>query len=344
MILSSFIGMIGSVHDLCSDVWYQIFQFFEITELFIMFEHITGAIDDVLYDESNHFLLRGLTLDINVTNLPKQIPLNRIISLTLHETCSLQIIGHCSELRSLKLIGTTEYIVSMTRKISQKNTKLEQLSVIIPTVGFLSELLTSVSPIISLRRLEICADDLVENGGVYTFCLSSSKIEQLILQSSSTINWNDLSCVLPYLINIRLLSISLIDRNQKSFPSFNFQNLRTLSLGLLEVPFNWIVQLVATIPCLDKLKLSGLIDDEGFVINQKWIHLFEAVPTLVQIFVNVFFEQGRESYHYENIQVTLRALNLNLMCNNDESGCYSYYEQQRWWSLKGIVSREQIYV
>ncbi len=61
--------------------------------------------------------------------------------------------------------------------------------------------------------------------------------------------------------NIRLLSISLIDRYQKSISPFIFQNLRTLSLGLLKLSFNWIIQFIGTIPRLVKLEGEG--DGEG---------------------------------------------------------------------------------
>ncbi|CAF3560015.1 unnamed protein product [Rotaria socialis] len=122
----------------------------------------------------------------------------------------------------------------------------------------------------------------------------SSKIEQFLLDSGSTINWNDLSQMLPDLSSIRFLS-----------------NLRALSLGLLEVSFHWIVQLVATTPCLIKLKPTGLVDAD---------------------------EQSKKLYHCEKAQVPLCALNLNLVCNGDDNDCNLYYgEVNQWWNLRGMV-------
>ncbi|CAF4230040.1 unnamed protein product [Rotaria magnacalcarata] len=153
--------------------------------------------------------------------------------------------------------------------------------------------------------------------------------------AGSTINWNEFSLTLPEFTRILLLSISLIGRNQKSVPSFIFQNLRTLSLGLLEASFNWIIQLLATTPCLVKLKLTGLVDADGFVVNQRWIRLFESAQTLVRIFVNVSLELDDESYHCEKIQAPLCALNLSLICNCDDNDCNLYYGTvNRWWSLR----------
>ncbi|CAF4495764.1 unnamed protein product [Rotaria socialis] len=177
----------------------------------------------------------------------------------------------------------------------------------------LEELFTSILSITSLCRLIILTSELGESSKFCFLPTVSSKIEQFLLDSGSTINWNDLSQMLPDLSSIRFLSVSLIDRNQKLIPSFIFQNLRALSLGLLEISFHWIVQLVATTPCLIKLKPIGLVDADGFV-------------------------QSKELDHCEKVQAPLCALNLNLVCNGDDNDCNLYYgEVNRWWNLRGMV-------
>ncbi|CAF4422189.1 unnamed protein product [Rotaria socialis] len=294
------------------------------------FESITVTVDQLLFSANNRYFLRGLTLDIDVGNLPKQIPLNRIVSLTLHESFCIKVIENCLELRSLKLIGVIKWVSCTINSISRANTKLNQITVVTPTIRSLTELFTSILSITSLRRLEILTDEVAES---FKFCILPaplSKIEQFLLDSGSTINWNDLSQILPDLSSIRFLSVNLIDRNQKLIPSFIFQNLRTLSLGLLEVSFNWIIQLVATTPCLIKLKLTGLVDADDFVVNQRWIHLSESTPRLLRIFVNVSLEQSKELYHCEKIQAPLCALNLNLVCNGDDNDCNLYYGELEW--------------
>ncbi|CAF5185950.1 unnamed protein product, partial [Rotaria magnacalcarata] len=118
-------------------------------------------------------------------------------------------------------------------------------------------------------------------------------------------------------------------------------NLRTLSLGLLEVSFNWIIQLVATTPCLIKLKLTGLVDADGFVVNQKWIHLFESTSRLLRIFVNVSLQQSKELYHCGKIRAPLCALNQNLVCSGDDNDCNLYYGKvNRWWNLRGMIIKQ----
>ncbi|CAF4424562.1 unnamed protein product, partial [Rotaria magnacalcarata] len=313
-------------------------------DLFTTFGSITDAVDQVLFNENSRFLLRGLILDASVKDVPESIPFNRVISLTLNETTSLGVLQDCCELRSLKIIGENEWIRWIIRNIRQRNTKLNQLTVVTPKIESISELLMPILSISSLHRLEIHTDEIVETTKVSTLATIPSYIEQFIFNSGSTINWNEFSLTLPEFTRIRLLSISSIDRNQKSVPSFIFQNLRTLSLGLLEVSFNWIIQLLATTPCLVKLKLAGLVDADGFVVNQRWIRLFESAQTLVRIFVNVSLELDNESYHCEKIQAPLCALNLSLICNGDDNDCNVYYGTvNRWWSLRGKASMASNY-
>ena len=225
--------------------------------------------------------------------------------------------------------------------VSQTNTKLNQLTIVTPTIGSVPELLTFVLSISSLLRLEIHTDELAESFKVCASSTPPSKVEQFILDSGSTIKWNQLSQVLPDHISIRFLSVSLIDRNPKYIPSSIFQNLRTLSLGLLEVSFNWIIQLVKTAPCLIKLKLTGLVDADGFVVNQRWVHLLESAPRLLRIFVNLSLEQSDESFHFEKIQAPLCALNLRLICNSNDTDCNLYYGKvNRWWNLRGMLTKQ----
>lgn len=307
--------------------------------------HFTVAADQVLFNENERFYSRGLVLDEHLESLPVQLSVERVISLTLYDACRLDIIEQCSKLRSLKLFGSMEWVTSLIRQVTCQNTKLEQLTIVIPGIASLFELLASVSSIFSLRRLEISADDLKDNCRACDVSITFNNVKQFILRSSSTVDCDDLLHFLPQLTNIQFLHISLITNNQKAISSINLRNLRTLVLGLLEVKFDWIIQLVATIPSLVKLKLSGLVDKEGFVANERWIDLFKSAYTLARIFVNLSLEQDDESFHCEKLQSRLRVINLQLLCDNDDdSDCYQYYGQaHRWWTLKGIIMRPSTY-
>ena len=221
---------------------------------------------------------------------------------------------------------------------------MDQLAIITPTVKSLSEILMVVLSIRSLHRLEIHTEEYTGDVEVFPLSTKTNNIEQFILDSSSTIDWNEFSHVLIGLIQSRYLNISLIDRHQQNLPSLFLHNLRTLSIGLLEPSFDYIIQLVTIAPCLKKLKITGLVDADGFVVNQRWICFFETAPSLSRIFVNVSLERNDESYHCEEIQAPLRALNLSLECDSDDTDYDMYYGSvNRWWSLKGLIIRQTRY-
>ena len=341
-----FIETTTSILNLCSDIWQLIFQYFETIELFTTLVHITIAADQVLFNENERFYLRGLKLDEHLEDLPVKISLDRVISLTLHDSCRLDIIEQCPKLRSLKLFGAVEWMRSHIKKVTQQNIKIEQLTLVIPGIMSLPELLLQILSNFSLRRLEIRADDLKDSCKVWDRNILSSSIQQFILRSSCTFECNDLLYFLSHLTNIQLLDISLITKNKKPVPSFNFPNLRTLVLGLLEVSFDWITELVESIPSLVKLKLTGLVDEEGFVVNDRWMELFKSANILARIYVHLSMEQNDKSHYCEKLQNRLHALNLQLRSDNDDDNdCCQYYgSAHRWWSLNGIIIRPLNYL
>lgn len=305
-----------------------------------MFASFTDATDEVLYNNDRRCLFRSLTIGPDVKEVPEVIPLNRIISLTLYGNASLKTLEYFSALRSLKLIGEVKWISSIIKSIQQINTNLTQLAIITPTVESLSQILTPVSSVRSLHRLEIHTGEYSGTAEICPLPTTISNIQKFVLDSSSTINWNKLPHVLVSLIESRYLSISLIDRHLISLPSWFLHNVRSLSIGLLELPFNCLINLLTATPYLMKLKISGLVDADGFVVNQRWIRTFETAPSLSRICVDLSLERSAESYDYEEIQAPLRALNLSLTCDSDDTEYYSYYGTvNRWWSLKGMIIR-----
>ncbi|CAF1213496.1 unnamed protein product, partial [Adineta steineri] len=126
--------MITTVDQLYPDIWQQIFEYFNATQLFFSFMHVTEAADKVLLNENHHLCIRGLVIDILVRTLPEKLLLSRVISLELYEDSHLNIIEQCIHLRSLRLIGHPQWISRLLRTVSQVNTKLEQLTLCIPSV------------------------------------------------------------------------------------------------------------------------------------------------------------------------------------------------------------------
>jgi hypothetical protein len=334
-----------TIDQLYPDIWQQIFEYFNAIELFVSLVHITREADDVLFNRNHHFGLRGLVLDVHVRTLPEKLLLSQVISLELHQNNHLNNIQQCLELRSLKLIGHPLWIISLLRKIAQVNLKLEQLILVVPGIGLLHNLLASMSPLLSLRRLEILGDELEERIKSGTSFLAQTTIKQFILHSCSSVTWDDLSCMLPGLSNIHFLDITLFRLSQNSLCSFSFPKLRSVSLILLEIPYECIIQLVTTMPSLVKLKLNGLVDADGFVINNKWLNLFEFCSSLVKVTVNVSLEHDTNSYYNELIQAALHEINLDLRCIEDDCECYSNgRNQHRWWNLSGIIVKQDRHI
>jgi hypothetical protein len=223
--------------------------------------------------------------------------------------------------------------------------KVEQLTLVVPGVGSLHAILASITSIFSLRRLEIHANQLEEKIKTSARFPAQTNIKRFILDSGSSIDRNELSYVLSGLPNIRSLDITLFDYNRSSFSSCIFPNLRYICLTLLEVSFQWIIQLVTTTPALVKLKLKGLVDGEGFVINHKWINLFQSCLSLVVVIVNVSLENETHSFCSKMIQTSLCEINLDLRSIDDDCGYYlSGINQQRWWKLSGMIIRHHIRV
>ena len=305
-LLFHMLGELTTIHDLCSDIWTNIFEYFEAIDLFTIFASITSAADQVLYNDFYGICFRAFTLKGPTTEIPAWVHMNRIISMTLYETTSIKVLVHCSELRSLKLVGEINWITSAIKTISQTSTKLSQLTIVTSVVTSLSKTLLPMLSIPSLRRLEIHLDEIVENTEVHSFFASSNSIEQLIFDSGTTINWNEFFKAAAKCISVRLLSIGLIDKNPLPITSFVFNNLRTLSLRLLEAPFSSIIQLLAITKRLVKLKLTGLSNEDGFVVNPRWNDLFEYTPTLSQVFVDLSLESYfLHSFMYRSFTIDL---------------------------------------
>lgn len=330
-----------TLDQLYPDIWQQVFEYFNANELFVTLMHVTRATDEVLFNRNHHFRLRGLVVDANIEAVLEKLSLDQVISLELHQDSRLNIIEHCPELRSLKLIGRTEWVISLLRQISYADMKLEQLIVIVPGIGSLYDLLTSATSLFSLRRLAIHANELEEKVAAEALPLTQTTIEQFILHSCSSISWDELSYMLAGLSNVCFLDITLLHDNMDSICWFNFPKIRYICLRLVEASFESIIQIVKTMPSLVKLKLKGLVGGEGFIIDHKWLSLFESCSSLAIVQVNVSVEKDTHYFCSDMIEEALREINLNLRCIDDD---YEYYSdkrnEHRWWNLSGIITKQ----
>ncbi|CAF1348992.1 unnamed protein product [Adineta steineri] len=168
-----------TIDQLYSDIWQKVFEYFNAHELCFSLMHMTKQTDDVLFNINHRFRLRGLVFDTHVRIFPEELLLNHIISLELHRNNHPDNIQQRLELRSLKLIGHPEWIISILGKNLQADSRLEQLTLVVPGIGLLHNLFASIAPLVSLRRLEIYEDQLeerIKNGASF---LTQTKIENL---------------------------------------------------------------------------------------------------------------------------------------------------------------------
>ncbi|UJR24342.1 hypothetical protein I4U23_005719 [Adineta vaga] len=334
-----------TIHHLCSDIWQEIFHYFNAIEVINGLIYVTDAANAVVFNLCCHCFLRGLVLDACTRNFPKNLLFTQVISLELHQESCFNDFHLCSEVRSLKLVGDSQWAIDLLAKVSYGMLKLEQLTLIVPGIGLLHNFLASISPLLSLRRLAIYAEHLEERIKSGASFFKETKIEQFILRSCSSVSCNDLLSMCPSLNNIRFLDITLFHVNKDLIFSFSFPKLRSISLILIEIPFDWIIGLVERALSVLKLKLSGLVNAEGFVVNDKWLNLFQSCPSLITVIVSVSLEQDTTSPYNATIQKHLREISLDLKCIDEDGEYYSDERNQcRWWNLSGNVIKRHKYI
>ncbi len=222
-----------TIDHLYPDIWQQVFEYFNAIELFSSLTHVTKAADEVLFNRNHHLRLRKLVIDDCIETLPKTLPLHQVISLEIYQEGCLNIIEQCLEVRSLKLVGQSEWVVWLLRRVSCANMKLEQLVLDVPGIGSLYDLFLSITSLCSLRRLAIYANQSEEEIEASALFVAPTKIEHFSLHSCSSISWNELSYMLPALSNIRFLNITLFHDSKDSFCWFTFLKLHYICVTLL---------------------------------------------------------------------------------------------------------------
>ncbi|CAF0919504.1 unnamed protein product [Adineta ricciae] len=326
--------------ELCPDIWQQIFEYFDPIELFYSLVHVAIAADEVLFAKAHHLRLQRLVIDPYVKILPKELPLDRIVSLELRQDFYLDITEECLNVRSLKLRGQPTWVVSMLRKVSSTSIKLDELVLIVPGIRYLYVLLECATSLLSLHRLSIHANEWEEKILKRSLSARPSKIEYFRLDTCSPMTWVELSCMLSILFNVRSLDITLLGDSKDSYFCFTFPKLCYICLRLIEISFETVIQIVKATPSLTKLKLNGFVQTDGFVINHNWLKLFEYCFSLNTIIVNLSLEKGTDYFCIHTSQTSLREINLRLTCIEDD---YDYYSdgrnQQRWWALSGIINK-----
>jgi hypothetical protein len=94
-----------------------------------------------------------------------------------------------------------------------------------------------------------------------------------------------------------------------------------------------------------KLTLNGLVDSEGFVMNNQWLDLFKCCSSLLKVIVSLSLEEDSNCCFNELTRVVLGELNLNLRRNDDDWALDTAAGTQcRWWNLSGIIAKHNGHV
>lgn len=332
-----------TINDLYVDIWLEIFEYFNAVEVFTSLVHVTRTLDEFLFHKNQRIYLRQLILDVDRRYLPKKLPVDQVISLEIHEESRIDIVNQCSKLRCLKLVGQAEWIIFILKKISNAEMNLQQLILVTPSIHLLPQIFSSITSNLSIGRLEIYANQLEEKMKIGSCLPVQINVEQFLLDTCSPIDFYELTYILSTFSGVHLLNITLASDNRTFCSLPILPNLQHIYLKLFEVPFEWVIYLVRGAPILTKLKLMGLVNQEGFIVNHKWIHLFQSCPSLSAIIVNLSLQTDPYFHFNEMKQRLLREMDLNLALIDDESDIFSCEtSDHRWLKLAGTVLRDRI--
>ena len=334
-----------TIDHLYADIWLQIFEYFNATELLITFAHVTKTIDQLLFNKNQYVYLRQLILDVHMKNIPEKLPFDQVISLELHEESRIDAVDQCLKLRSLKLIGQSEWTIHILKKVSNAKINLRQLILVLPGIHLLPKIFASIPSMLSMCRLKIYANQLEQKMKIGGCFPAQTNVQQFLLDASSSIGISEMAYMLSVFPSIYFLNITLFNDNKTSSLLPILPNLRCICLKLFEVRFDWIADLVKVSPILSKLKLMGLINSEGFIIDNRWIHLFQSCSSLATVRVNVSLQTDTHFFLSETNRTLLRELNLDLSSIDDDSDIFvCENNQQRWLKLSGTIFRDYIHL
>ena len=94
-----------NVQQLCSDIWLEVLQFLNDSEVVQSLVRVTDAVDEVLFGNKYHYLYRELILDAQTHAFLSAIGFDRVLSIHLHQGCALNMIQNLTRIRSLKING-----------------------------------------------------------------------------------------------------------------------------------------------------------------------------------------------------------------------------------------------
>ncbi|CAF4245978.1 unnamed protein product, partial [Adineta steineri] len=264
------------ISDLYRDIWFEIFAYFYVDELFYTFLNVLNDIDFILLHD-NHLRLHVCTGFELASNILSQINPHQIISLSIAKLEKNQInINNMIYLKSIIISGSNtdkEIEDLLTQMILLKEIKNLSFSLNCNDLG--PDLLNLALRIPGLKTL--CIDHMVD------WVIDDHPAQ--IIQSIKNLDL-DLYCHLEYiqrillnLPNIQILRVKL-HCSKRGFPDtlndLLFNSIKNIHLTILDVSFDTIISFIEKMPNIKIIKIDGYIvgrNDITYLQSEKWLKL-----------------------------------------------------------------------
>ncbi|CAF0771560.1 unnamed protein product [Adineta steineri] len=299
---------ITKISDLYRDIWFEIFAYFYVDELFHTFFNVLNDIDSIfLHDNQLRSHVRiGYR---SSTNILLKINPNQVISLSVVELDKNQInINNMIYLKSIIIRGSNtdkEIEDLLIQMILLREIKNLSISLYCNNRG--PDLLNLALRIPGLKTLYI--DHMVD------WVIDNHPAQ--IIQSIKNLHLN-LYCYLEYiqrillnLPNIRTLRVKL-RRGEKYFPDtlndLLFNSIKKIHLTILDVSFDTIISFIEKMPNIQIIKINGYTggaNDITYFQSEKWLKLLYINNKKKTIDVSLRFTRSYPSLLENNTGVNI---------------------------------------
>ncbi|CAF1431407.1 unnamed protein product [Adineta steineri] len=299
---------ITKISDLYRDIWFEIFAYFYVDELFYTFLNVLNDIDFILLHDNQ------LRVHVRIgyrssTNLLLKLNPYQVISLSIVELDKNQInINNMIYLKSIIIRGVNtdkEIEDLLIQMISLKEIKNLSISLYCNHRG--PDLLNLALRIPGLKSLFI--DHMVD------WVIDNHPAQ--IIQSIKNLHLN-LYCHLEYiqrillnLPNIRTLRVKL-RRGEKYFhDTLNdllFNSIKKVHLTILDVSFDTIISFIEKMPNIQIIKINGYtggVNDITYFQSEKWLKLLNINNKMKKIDVSLRFIPSYPSLLENNTGVNI---------------------------------------
>ncbi|CAF4245470.1 unnamed protein product, partial [Adineta steineri] len=296
------------ISDLYRDIWFEIFAYFYVDELFYTFLNVLNDIDFILLHDNQ------LRVHVRIgyrssTNLLLKLNPYQVISLSIVELDKNQInINNMIYLKSIIIRGVNtdkEIEDLLIQMISLKEIKNLSISLYCNHRG--PDLLNLALRIPGLKSLFI--DHMVD------WVIDNHPAQ--IIQSIKNLHLN-LYCHLEYiqrillnLPNIRTLRVKL-RRGEKYFhDTLNdllFNSIKKVHLTILDVSFDTIISFIEKMPNIQIIKINGYtggVNDITYFQSEKWLKLLNINNKMKKIDVSLRFIPSYPSLLENNTGVNI---------------------------------------